>query len=282
MIGIPYYNQTIRNTVAVFGSLFNNIVIKRKDGKILPVPIAYGPRDKWLEAQKGLKQEEEMFEKLLPRMSYEVVAMNYDQPRKLTNKQIVVAKNDGSVIQKTPVPVPYMLDFSLYIQTKNLNDGWQIIEQILPFFTPAYTVSVRHFPTDNDSDTPIPENKYDIPFILNSVTWADDWTGDIADRRMIEWQMEFQTKIWLHGPAVGSKGKVIFDSRAIVAYPPDSNTDLNDMNRSSDQNGIETGYATLDSEAPVFRDIGLIGSDIINMIDSDNNIVKIIRDIEKI
>jgi len=73
VIGIPYYNQTIRNTVAVFGSLFNNIVIKRKDGKILPVPIAYGPRDKWLEAQKGLKQEEEMFEKLLPRMSYEVV-----------------------------------------------------------------------------------------------------------------------------------------------------------------------------------------------------------------
>lgn len=281
MIGIPFYNRTIRDTVAVFGSLFNNIVIQRKDGKIVPVPIAYGPRSKWLEAHKAMKQEEEMFEKLLPRMSYEIVAMNYDMQRKLTNKQKIFAKNDGSVAQKIGAPVPYNLDFSLYIQTKNLNDGWQIIEQILPFFTPSYTVRVRHFPVDGDSDTPIPENEYDIPFVLNAVTWTDDWVGDIGERRVIEWQLEFNTKIWMHGPVANGIG-VIFDSRAIVSLPPNDSTDLSTMNRSSDQIGSEVGYAALglgDSEEVYINDSD-ISPAIINTSDSDGNIIKIIRDIQ--
>ena len=284
MIGIPFYNQTIRNTVAVFGSLFNNIVIKRRDGKILPVPIAYGPRQKWMEAQKQFKQEEEMFEKLLPRMSYEIVAMSYVQQRKLTNKQNIIAKNDGSVVQKTHSPVPYYLDFSLYIQTKNLNDGWQIIEQILPFFTPAYTVRVRNFPVDNDSDTPVPENEYDIPFTLQSVTWSDDWTGDIADRRTIEWVLEFQTRIWMHGPPMGrSVTKVILDSRAIIATPGNPDTVLSSMKRSdSDYAGIETGYVHIDSdESPTYQTTQFVSPNVINTSDSEGNIVKIIRDIEQ-
>lgn len=276
--------------------MFNNIVIKRKDGKLLPVPIAYGPRQKWLEAQKGLKPEEEIFEKLLPRMSYEIVAMSYDQQRKLNNKQVVVAKNDGTVLQKTSAPVPYYLDFSLYIQTKNLNDGWQIIEQILPFFTPAYTVSVKHFPADNDSETPLPENVYDIPFTLQAVTWADDWTGDIADRRTIEWTLEFQTRIWLHGPVIGPGGfgglggsgsntnglktSVILDSRAIISTAK-SDTNLNSLDRTTIMSGVESGYAVLDSDAPVLEDTTFISPSIINITDSDGNIVKIIRDVEQ-
>lgn len=281
MIGLPFYNQTIRNTVAVFGSLFNNIVIKRKDGKIIPVPIAYGPRSKWLEAQRELDPSEEMFENMLPRMSYEVVAMNYDMQRKLTNKQIVRSVNDVGAVQYTPAPVPYMLDFSLYIQTKNLNDGWQIIEQILPFFAPAYTVSVRHFPLDDDSDSPLPKNQYDIPFVLNAVTWSDDWTGDVGDRRMIEWQLEFNTKVWLHGPAQGSgKTNVILDSRAIISGPSDGQP-VDNMNRNSAQYGIETGYANLDSDSPVFANDLDLSPNVINTFDSDGNIVKIIRDIEQ-
>ena len=188
MIGQHFYNESIKTAVAVFGSLFNNIVIKRRDGKYLPVPISYGPRVKWLEAQKQFKREEEMFEKLLPRLSYEVVAMSYDADRKITNKQTVIRTPDtlGLPRQRVHSPTPYNLDFTMYCTTKNLNDGWQIIEQIIPFFTPAYTVKVRNFPLDADSDTPLPTNTYDMPFILTAVTWSDDYTGDIGDRRLVE------------------------------------------------------------------------------------------------
>lgn len=282
MIGIPYYNETIKQAVAVFGSLFNNIVIRRRDGKVLPVPIAYGPRSKWLEAQKALDREEEMFEKLLPRMSYEVVAMNYDQMRKLTNSQKVtgIHNTDKKIQQRISAPVPYNLDFSLYIQTKNLNDGWQIIEQILPFFTPAYTVKVRHFPVDHDSDTPIMVNEYDMPFILLATTWADDWTGDIADRRTIEWTLEFQTKIWLSGPTASTS--VIYDSRAILSVPP-AGVELRTMTRTSKQIGIEFGHIALsDSETPIYETGDFISPNIINTTDSDGNIVKVIRDINEL
>lgn len=283
MIGKPFYNETFKQATAVFGSLFNNIVIRRRDGKVLPVPIAYGPRTKWKEAQKGLDREEEMFEKLLPRMSFEMVAINYDQMRKLTNGQKVtgIHNSPNKTTQRVSAPVPYNLDFTLYIQTKNLNDGWQIIEQILPFFTPAYTVRVRHFPVDRDSDTPIMENEYDMPFTLLATTWADDWTGDISDRRHIEWNLEFQTKIWLSGP-VQSKTSIIYDSRAILSVPPPG-VELTTMNRGSAQVGTEVGHVAMDSdELPIYDNPDFISPNIINTTDSDGNIVKIIREINEL
>ena len=261
--------------------MFNNVVIKRKDGKILPVPIAYGPRSKWLEANKQFNPEEEMFEKLLPRMAYEMVAMSYDTNRKITNKQKVIRTPDNLSLPRTQTfaPVPYNLDFTLYIETKNLNDGWQICEQILPFFQPSYTVTVRNFPLDGDPETPEPENQFDMPITLTAVTWADDWTGDIGDRRSVEWTMEFSTKIWLYGPV--NKTSIILDSRATILTPENS-VDLSELSRASDLNGLETGWAnTTDSEAILF-DSDSIGSSIINISDSDGNIVKVIRDIGNI
>lgn len=283
MIGIPFSNETIKQAVAVFGSLFNNIVIKRKDGTLIPVPIAYGPRDKTLEAQKAMDQEEEMFEKLLPRISYEVVAMNYDQMRKLTNKQSVTSIHNSinPRIQRVSAPVPYNLDFTMYIQTKNLNDGWQIVEQIVPFFTPSYTVKVRHYPVDFDSDTPIAENEYDMPFTLLAVTWADDWTGEIDQRRMVEWTLEFQTKVWFSGP-VNTSTSVILDSRATLSVPVDD--DLTRVNRKSEQRGEEIGYVVVDSETlPIaFTNDSDFSPDVINTLTKDGTITKIIRDIDTI
>ena len=121
MIGQHFYNESIKTAVAVFGSLFNNIVIKRRDGKFLPVPISYGPRQKWLEAQKQFEREEEMFEKVLPRLSYEIVAMSYDANRKITNKQSVIRLPDSLSLprQRAHSPTPYNLDFTLYCTTKN-------------------------------------------------------------------------------------------------------------------------------------------------------------------
>jgi hypothetical protein len=283
MIGTHFYNETIKTAVAVFGSLFNNIVIKRRDGKLLPVPISYGPRQKWLDAQKQFQPSEEMFEKLLPRMSYEIVAMNYDTTRKLTNRQTMIREPDGirDPRQRINVPTPYNLDFSLYTTTKTLSDGWQIIEQILPFFTPAYTVKVRHFPQDSSASTPTPTNTYDQQFTLLATTWADDYTGELGDRRTIEWSMEFQTKIWMHGPVANTT--VIYDSRAIVSVPP-TGVSIHQMSRATNQQGEEVGYAVLsgnsrgydsdskgnyvlDSDGVSYR---LFDSDLDTYIDSDS------------
>jgi len=283
MIGVHFYNETTKQAVAVFGSLFNNIVVRRRDGKLLPVPIAYGPRSKWIEAQKQFQREEEMFEKLLPRMSYELVAMTYDQNRKLTDAQSMIRIPDSREFgrQRVKAPVPYNLDFTLYIETKNLNDGWQIIEQILPFFTPAYTVKVRHYPVDRDSDSPLPQNTYDMPITLTAVSWADDWTGDISDRRTVEWTLEFQTKVYMHGPVADIN--VIYDSRAIIATPPAGGT-LDGMNRGSDQEGVETGYVSLapgDSEYTISDSDSSISPLVTDLYtDSDGTIVKIARDID--
>jgi len=278
MIGVHFYHESVKAAVAVMGSLFNNLVVKRRDGKLLPVPISYGPRQKWLEAQKGLKPEEEMFEKLLPRMSYELVAMQYDINRKLTNKNTMIRTPDtlGVPRQRTQVPVPYNLNFSLYLETKTLNDGWQILEQILPFFTPAYTVKVRHFPADADSETPLPTNDYDMPITLQAVTWTDDWTGEIADRRTVEWTLEFETKIYLHGPVAQST--VIYDSRIGISTAGEK--DLNTLNRGdSDLLGIETGYAHTEDSDAVFSSDSKYSPSVLNLSDSDGNIVKIVRDI---
>ena len=256
-------------------------MIRRRDGKLLPVPISYGPRSKWLEAQKGLQREEEMFEKLLPRFSYELVAMTYDGQRKLTNAQkwTGIHSTGKDIVQTVSTPVPFDLDFSLYLQTKNLNDGWQIIEQILPFFTPSYTVKVRHFPNDYDSDTPVMENTYDMPFTMQGISWADDWTGDIDQRRDVEWTLEFNTKIWLAGPA--SATSVIYDSRSIISTPA-AGEDIQSMNRGTPQEGTEVGYVALDSEVVIYENDSDLSPNIINTIDSDGNIVKIIRTIDTI
>ena len=281
MIGVHHYHETMKQAVAVFGSLFNNIVIRRRDGKLLPVPIAYGPRSKWIEAQKGLRREEEMFEKLLPRMSYEMISMQYDANRKLTNKQSMIRDPDNREFgrQRTKAPVPYNLDFTLYVETKNLNDGWQILEQILPYFTPAYTVKVRHFPTDHDSDTPLPLNTYDMPVTLTALNWADDWTGDIGDRRTVEWTLEFTTKIYLHGPVADVS--VIFDSRAIIAVPSAGGS-LQGLDRGARQEGVETGHIAIglgDSDALIDSD-SVISPSFTNLADSEGNVVKIIRKID--
>lgn len=283
MIGEHFYHESIKTAVAVFGSLFNNIVVKRRDGKLVPVPIAYGPRQKWLEAQKGLKPEEEMFEKLLPRMSYELVAMNYDLNRKLTNKQSILRQPDNinTPRQKTNSPVPYTLAFTLYLETKTLNDGWQILEQILPFFTPAYTVKVRHFPADADTATPTPTNDYDMPIVLNAVTWTDDWVGEITDRRTVEFQMEFETKVYLHGPVASVS--VIYDSRAAIALPGSTDSDRRELvtlrRGDSDLLGLETGFANQKDSDTVFDSDSVYSPSVINLSDSDGNIIKIVRDI---
>lgn len=232
-----------------------------------------------------MEQDFEIFEKILPMMTYEIGTLTYDVNRKLTNKQTIVRTPDSIDIprQRTQVPVPYTLSLSLYLTTKNLNDGWQVIEQILPFFQPAYTVRVRHFPVDSSPETPEPTNEYDMPFLLQSLTWTDDWQGDVAERRIIEWQLEFETKLWFYGPV--SDVNIILDSRAIVSTPPKGGS-IYDLYRSpnSPQEGTEVGWVNLhpDSDTPVYANDSDMSPAIINIFDSDGNLTKIRRVIDSL
>lgn len=273
-----FYHEHIKTAVAVFGSIFNDIVIKRKDGKVLPVPIAYGPRDKLLEGHKIHKASEEAIDRILPRMSYEMISMNYDAERKLTNKMVQIKTPDtaGITRQTAKVPVPYSLDFTLYIVTKNLNDGWQIMEQILPYFTPNYVVRVKSFPADGDPNTPLTDQYFDMPITLNSSSWADDYQGNIVEKRIVEWSLEFAVKINLYGQLDTSK--LILDSRAVVAAV-DQATTLGSIKRGDETTGTEVGYVNLkDSEqTPNFENDSDYSPAITNYIDSDGVLVKIVR-----
>ena len=278
MVTDHFYHEHIKDAVAVFGALFNDIVIKRKDGKVIPIPISYGPRDKMLEGHKINQASEEVVDRILPRMSYELLSMNYDAERKLTNKMNYLRTPDtiDTPRQTAKVPVPYNLNFNLYLVTKNLNDGWQVMEQILPFFTPSYTVRVRQYPDDTNLNTPPSNQHYDMPILLTSMSWADDYQGNITDKRVVEWSLEFDVKINMFGPI--SRSKVILDSRVLVAVP-EASEDIASTSRASLLYGKEVGYVNVmhDSDYPVYENDSDLSPKITNMFDSEGYSIKIIR-----
>jgi hypothetical protein len=272
--GGHFYHEHIKSAVSVFGAIFNDMRIVRKDGKVLPIPISYGPRDKLLEGPKINQASEEAIDRILPRMSYELLSMQYDPERKLTNKQNYIRTPDriDSPRQTAKVPVPYTLNFNLYIVTKNLNDGWQIIEQILPFFTPSYTVRVRQYPDDDNPETPKSDQHYDLPIVLTSMSWADDYQGNITEKRIVEWSLEFDVKINLFGPV--TQTSVILDSRVSVAIPEG---EVTNADKNTQVVGSEVGYVNLDSEnaKPTFNSL----QNITNLFDSEGYAIKVIREL---
>ena len=203
MFGNHFYHETIKRSVSVFGTLFNNINIKRDDGTFIKVPLAYGQRQKFiarLQQQAGLGLDGVPRTAIsLPRMAFELVSIDYDPTRKL-NKKVHFKKEkstDPTVMMKQFSPAPYNLGFDLHALVKNTDDGLQIIEQIMPFFTPDYTVTINTVPSIGD--------KRDIPIILNSISYEDSYRGDFNERRAIIYTLTFTAKFYLYGPVVSSK-----------------------------------------------------------------------------
>ena len=169
MFGTYFYHQTSRKMVVAFGTLFNNIEVRRTDSadavtEVIKIPLSYGPKDKML---IRISQDPNLNPKValtVPRMGFELTAMSYDGARKLnTMGRNVKAGTTG--LKKQFNPVPYNWDFSLYVFVKNAEDGTQILEQILPFFTPDFTVTMTLV-----SGMTI---KMDIPLILNAGSCED-------------------------------------------------------------------------------------------------------------
>ncbi len=207
MFGTYFYHQTSRKMVVAFGSLFNNIEVRRTDSsdavtEVIKIPLSYGPKDKML---VRISQDPSLNPKValtVPRMGFELTSMTYDGARKLNTLGRNVKKGTTG-LKKQFNPVPYNWDFSLYVFVKNAEDGTQILEQILPFFTPDFTVTMTLI-----SGMTV---KMDIPLVLNSVTSEDSYEGDFATRRSIIWTLSFLMKGFLY-PSVTDNAKVITSS----------------------------------------------------------------------
>ena len=206
MFGNHFYHAAIRRTVAVFGTLFNDINVLRagSDGtakNIIKVPLAYGPKQQFL---SRLDQQSDFDDPKialkLPRMSFEITSLVYNTNAKLQKgiKQTFTDPLDSGKKKTVLGPIAYNLGVQLNIMAKNQDDALQILEQILPFFQPDYTVSVKEVNNIFKSDQ---------PFILQSVSLNDDYEGDFATRRVIIYTLDFETKVNFYG-GIGSQGIV--------------------------------------------------------------------------
>jgi len=202
--GNVYYHGSIRKAIVAFGRLFSDIYIDRKQGdsvdgttiQRLQIPLSYAPKEKWL---VRLDQQSDLDNNTtgisLPRMSFEILGYTYDASRKLNRMQQIKVDQSADGNPSVYTPVPYNLDVSLYVLTKTQEDGMQIIEQILPTFTPEYTLQINMVP-----DMGI---VMDVPVTLNGVTVQDDYDGSFTDRRFVTHTLNFEMKLNIYGPITG-------------------------------------------------------------------------------
>lgn len=239
MLGTHFYNESIRKTIVGFGTLFNNIELQRKDkdGSVkqtIKVPLAYGPAEKFLariEAEPNLDNRRPT-QIQLPRISFEMKGISYDAGRKLGPVQICKTPKSGDTQQSYShyLPVPYNLDFEVAIISKNNDDAVQILEQILPFFQPHFSITINMV-----SET---SEKKDIPILLNNVSIQDDYEGDFKVRRTIIYSLTFTAKSYIYGPVTTSEvikkvnvdiGTAINANRYVTySVSPKALEDLND------------------------------------------------------
>ena len=204
MLGQQFYHETIRKIIVAFGTTFNNVQLVRKDnsGNItqsMKVPLAYGPKEKFL---VRLRADADLSSKVaitLPRIGFEIQNLAYDGTRKLSRVQKFKKVNTGNstrTLDTQFMPVPYNLDIVLYVLAKQSDDALQIVEQILPYFQPDYTITVNDM-----ADMGI---KRDVPIILNSISYEDNYEGDFDQRRALIYTMNFTCKFYLYGPVTSS------------------------------------------------------------------------------
>jgi hypothetical protein len=223
MFGRTWNHDSLRKYIIVFGTVFNDIYINRLDNdeeirQTLKVPLTYGPKDKVLARLEQNPQMDNQVGVVLPRISFEMTSLEYDPTRKLNTlnkltKQSATAGTDDEVKYQYQ-PVPYDMQFEMNILVKNAEDGTRIVEQIVPYFTPDFTVSVNIVPEV--------DNARDIPIILNSITSQDQYEGSFEQRRALIWTLNFTMKGWLYGPT--KKSKLIKLAETTFRLPEDVTT----------------------------------------------------------
>jgi len=273
-----FYHEILRKTIVSFGTLFNGIKIKHVNSSdqtvsVIEVPLAYGPTQKFLARLEQVPNLNKPVQMSLPRMSFEFTGLTYDASRKVTTTQTFLSglSSDEKQIRKVYMPVPYNMTFELSIMTKLNDDMLQIIEQVLPYFQPQYTLTV-------DLVEQIGE-KRDIPVIFEGISMQDDYEGNFDTRRALIYTLRFTAKTYLFGPITDVSKDVIkkvsigyiagdatgtptrditysAEPRAIKSYSGNVVTNLGaDINETTkfidvnDASGIVAGdYITIDNE----------------------------------
>ena len=232
-----FYHETVRNIIVGFGTLFNDIHVVRKNNsgvvtQSMKVPLAYGPKQKWL---ARLDQDAGLDSKVaitLPRMGFEIQNLTYDPARKLNRvqkfKKVKSSASSADKLDTQYMPVPYNLNIQLYVMAKNSDDALQMVEQILPYFQPDYTLTIKDMPEMGVAR--------DIPIVLNSINYEDSYKGDYAERRAIMYTLDFTTKFYLYGPVTSSK--------VIKTVQVDQYTDLPDVSPTREQRYTATPNPT--------------------------------------
>jgi hypothetical protein len=217
-----FYHEILRRTVVSFGSLFNEISIKHTDNSgnvksVIKVPLAYGPTQKFLARLEQSPDLNKPVQITLPRMSFEFTGLTYDPTRKSTTTQTFITKSavDGTETKKVYLPVPYNMQFELSIMSKLNDDVLQIIEQILPFFQPAYSMTIELVDIINE--------KRDIPVVLENITMQDDYEGNFTTRRVLTYTLRFTAKTYLFGPVSSATKDII--KKATIGYITGGTTD---------------------------------------------------------
>jgi len=249
MLGNHFYHEIIKKNVKAFGTIFNNIQIEKRDpetGEVIrqeKVALAYGPKSKFLARLDQDPSTERKVSITMPRISFEMTGITYDAQRKTSPIQKYLKKDDAEAVKVQYMPVPYNLAFELSILSKSQDDALQILEQILPFFQPAFNVTVNMIPEMDE--------KKDLPIILNSINYEDDYEDDMMRRRAIAYTLDFTLKTYMYGPVTDSKiirKATVFESlgdfqehRRTVRYDatPKALDDLDgDGNIDSDDNAL--------------------------------------------
>jgi len=198
MLGQHFYNEAIRKTVIGFGTLFNNIELKKVDpntGDVLEVekvPLAYGPKQKFLVRLTDTSTSKVSI--TLPRIYFEMTSVEYDSTRKTSpiQKYKTIIDGNGDEVRVQYVPVPYNIGFELGIIAKSQDDALQITEQILPYFQPSFSITLNMIPDMNE--------KRDVAIVLNNVSYEDEWDDSFYERRYIVYTLNFTMKSYLYGP----------------------------------------------------------------------------------
>jgi len=206
MFGTHFYHQRIRKSVAVFGALFNNLYVLRKDSNDqvisqVKVPLSYGPKRKFLDRirQNADLDTDTKVAIKLPRMSFEIISITYDAQRQLQKtNNFTQAGSSANLRNKFYSFVPYTIGFQLSVYAKNQDDALQIVEQILPTFNPQYSLTIKPF-------ADYPNVKEDVPITLTGVDFSDDYENALESRRTIIYTLSFDMRVNFYG-AVSETG----------------------------------------------------------------------------
>jgi hypothetical protein len=198
-----YYHSLTRKSVIIFGRIFDDIEIIRKasdteeeTGRFV-VPIIYSPKERMITRILSDPDLQRQVQSILPRMGFEITSINYDASRKQNSLLRAARANTTTHVTASYMGVPYDIKFQLNIYARNIDDGNYIVEQILPFFGPDFTVT-----TDMVPDVDIIK---DIPIILDSVDNNIQYEGDSDSIRLVNWTLEFTMKMWFYGPIIYPK-----------------------------------------------------------------------------